>query len=344
MKSFRYFSLAAIIWGLVISCSNEIDLYPDDAPEMLYVLGCADVTTGDLQVKVRKMITGNLDAFQMINDPRYYLPDSSVKVSFEGYPIGEVLLNRVMYPPQTGGSFAQDSNLIYETAGLKLFSGANYTLKIEDSVAGSVATSTIHTVSQARFSYPTKESVVKGRFRMTDSLRPFYIEYTSAPASLWIISLKYVDYLKNGQMICRKANYFSPKYYGQHPSSYQSFSLEYFWRIFNLSIPADEEVELRKFYRFDFTIWIGDRVLSSYMNVADRFTDNRRQSQNNIKEGMGLFFSVSHERIQDVYPLEPFNFALANADTIKHLKFVGYPYEGPYTDPDSSLVNPFFSR
>jgi hypothetical protein len=344
MKIFRFLLVVAFVWGLINSCSNEIDLYPDDAPEMLYVLGCADVTTGNLQVKVRKMITGNLDAYQMINDPDYYLPNSSVKVSIGGYPIGEVVLNRVMYPPQTGGSFAQDSNLIYETSGLLFFSGQKYALRIEDSITGSTLTSSIPAVSRARFSYPTKESVVNGRFRFTDSQRPFYISYTPAPASIWTISLKYVDFMKNGEMICRKANYHSPKQYGQHAVISQSFSLEYLWRIFGLAIPDDDSVDLRKFYRFDFTVWLGDEFLSDYMDVADRFADNRKQFMNNIEGGMGLFFSVSHERIQNVYPLEPFNVALANADTIRHLKFVRYPYDGPYTDPDSTLVNPFFSR
>lgn len=343
MKTFRLILSAVILWGLTISCNNEIDLYPVDAPEMLYVLGCLDGTGTLQQVKVRKLITGNLDANLMINDPAYYLPDTSIRVYLEEPSGKQFPLNRVIYPPQSGGIFSQDSNLIYEIEGYIPEPGQPCTLKIEDPANGKTLSARVATMMPAVFDYPIKESVVHGQFRFTDSQRPFHISYTLAPASVWTISIKYVDFMVYGDNYCRKVTYSPPPKFGPHPASEQSFTLEYLWKIFNLSIPDDPNVDFRMFYRFDFSIWTGDNILSNFMDVANGFTDNRKQYFSNIDGGMGLFFSVSHDHLKNVSPLVTFHMALSNADTIKHLKFVRYPYEGFYTDPDSTLVNPFFS-
>jgi hypothetical protein len=311
---------------------------------MLHVLGCLDGTGPLQQVKVRRLISGNLDAHLMINDPAYYLPDKSLEVFLENARGEKVRLDPVLYPPQSGGDFAQDSNRIYETTVFQTTPGLRVWLEIDDPANGKTITSAINTVGQAAFGYPAKGSL-KGKFRFTDSQRPFHIEYSQAPASIWTVSVKYVDYLLNGGSVCRKVTYNGPAWYGPHSDLHisQSFPLEYLWKIFNLSVPDDPDIDYRKFYRFDFTVWNGDSTLSNYMDVADRFTDNRKQYFCNIEGGMGLFFSVSHDRIRDIWPNDPFCAVLANADTLKHLKFSPYPYEGPYTDPDSVPVNPFLN-
>ena len=343
MKILRLMLPVAILWGLTISCNNEIDLYPADAPKMLYVLGCLDGTGGLQQVKIRKLITGNINADLMINDPAYYLPDTSVRVYLEEPSGNRIELHPVCYPPQSGGSFSQDSNFIYEIAGYRPGPGETCTLKIEDPEIGKTLSASVTAMMPAEFTYPVKESVVHGRFRFTDANRPFHISFTPAPASVWTISIKYVDFLLNGNLLCRKATYCGPSGYEAYNVSMQEFPLYYLWRIFNLTIPDDPNVDFRMFYRFDFSIWTADSALSGFMGVANRFTDNRKQYFSNIDGGMGLFFATHHDRLKNVWPLEAFHQLLATNDTTRHLKFSGIPYDGPYTDPDSSLVNPFFS-
>ncbi|MFA5817231.1 MAG: hypothetical protein WC865_16620, partial [Bacteroidales bacterium] len=304
MKIFRLILSAAILWGLTISCNNEIDLFPDDAPEVLYVLGCLDGTGGIQQVKIRRMIHGDGDATVMINDPAYYLPDKSLRVYLENASGQQFPLHPVLYPPQTGGLFCQDSNLIYELSEFTPVPGQACTLRIEDSVNGKALQARISVMAPASFAFPVKESVIHSKFDFTDHYRPFHITYTSAPAAVWAISVKYMDFMVNGDNRCRK-NTFSgtPGFYGYGS---REFTLEYLTNIFKNLIPEDPHVDFRMFYRFDFSIWTGDGVLSKYLDVSSGYTDNRKLSSGNIDGGMGLFFCTSHDLLKNVCPKEDF--------------------------------------
>jgi len=341
MKIFRLILSAAVFWGALISCNNEIDIYPDNAPEMLYVVGCLDGTGSLQQIKIRKLITGNVDASVMLNDPAYYLPDTSIRVYLEEESGNSRLLSRVIYPSQTGGLFSQDSNLIYEVANFRPKPGFTSTLRIEDPGHGKTLSSQVVALNPAAFTYPVKESVIHSKFRFTDAQRPFHIGFTAASASAWTIAIKYVDVLPDGEQICRKATYCGPPNF-RNPSFGQEFSLNYLFLIFNRSIPDDPSVYYRMLYKFDFSIWTGDSILATHMSVAEKFDDNRKQIANNINGGMGLFFATSHDFLINVCPVETLNSTLAFNDSTKHLKFSGVPYTGIYTDPDSTLVNPFF--
>lgn len=345
MKIFRLILSAAILWGFTISCNNEIDLYPDDAPKMLYVLGCLDGTGGLQEVKIRKLITGNFDANLMINNPAYYLPDTSIRVYLEEPSGKQYLLSRVIHPPQTGGVFSQDSNLIYEVTGYRPPPGIPCKLRIEDPANNKVLSAQVTAMKPAGFSYPDQESVLLRQYDFTNILRPFHVEYLGMePASVLTVSMKYVDRMINGDAICRKANYSLPPAFIPHPSGGNIFPLSYLWLIFDRSIQDDPGVDFRMFYRFDFTVWTGDSAIANYLYYAEKFTDNRKQYFNNIDGGMGLFFATSHGRLLDVCPKERFLSYLATNDTTAHLKFSSFPYLGIYTDPDSTMVNPFFFR
>ncbi len=343
MKPFRLILSAAILWGLSISCNNEIDLYSDDAPEMLFVLGCLDGTGTLQQVKIRKLITGDEDAALMINDPSHYLPDITTRVYLEEASGNRVPFNRVIHPPQTGGVFSQDSNLIYEIAGYNPIPGKSIGLRIEDSAGGNYLSAQTLSMTPAFFDYPTQESALRVKYMFTDPLRPFTVIYGLAPASVLTVSLKYVDILISGDTIFRKANYTLPAHFIPHPSGGQSFELPYLWLIFDRSIQDDPTVDFRMFYRFDFTVWTGDSAIADYLLVAERFSDNRRQSFNNITGGIGLFYATSNARLKNVCPHEKFLAFLRANDTTAHLGFSGTLFPGEYIDPDSSMVNPFFS-
>jgi hypothetical protein len=349
MKSFRYFSLAAIIWGLVISCSNEIDLYPDDAPEMLYVVGCLDGAGTLQQVKIRKFIAGNEDAGTLINDPARYLPDPSIRVYLGESNGKQHPYSRIIHPPQTGGVFAQDSNAIYELAGFFPLPERTFTLRIEDPASAKELSSRITSMERTSIVYPEQFWVDRGKFNLTDQLRPFSITYTKAPATLITVFFKYVDILSGGDTVCRKACHSMPPHLLPHLPSYiktlnQTFTLNDWWLLFNRSIPDDPKVDSRQFYRFDFSVWAGDSAIAKYLDVAERFADNRKQSFNNIEGGMGLFYATSHAILKNVSPYEKFHMFLSLNDTTSHLKFSQHPFTGVYVDPDSTLVNPFLSQ
>jgi hypothetical protein len=341
MKTMRFVVSAACLWGLLASCSTEIDMFPDDAPKMLYVLGCIDGTGTTHQVKIRKLVQGEGDATQMINDPAWYLPDKSMRVWLEDQYGGVWPMERVLYPAQTGGVVSQDSNYIYELRGYRPDPGDSLLLKIDDTVGGYSPSAVVRVNSGAGFTYPVPESVVKGVFNFTDSIRPFHVQYRTGAINTLSISIKYVDVRYNGERIYRKATFSGAEgtsgYFGHE------YPLTYLWNIFRKVIPDDPEVDFRLFYRFDFTHWCGDSHLGNYIAYASKYKDNRRLAFNNIKNGQGLFFSVSHATLANVCPKYSFWPVLAGTAAISHLKFSGVFYDGPYTDPDSVDVNPFLS-
>lgn len=343
MISFRLVLSAVILWGMSVSCSNDINVYSDDAPEMMFVLGCLDGTGTLQQVKIRKMISGNEDARLMVNDPAHYLPDTSIRVYLEESSGDRYPLNRVIHPPQTGGVVAQDSNLMYEVAGYRPPPGQPCFLRIEDPANGKEISARATSLMPAAFAYPDQKSVLRAKYNFTDARVPFRVFYGMAPASILTVSIKYVDFMVDGDMICRKANYSLPPSFIPHPSGGQTFPLNYMYQIFNRSIQKINGLDYRMFYRFDFTVWTGDSTIANYLYVAERFSDNRRQFFNNINGGQGLFFATSSVRLHDVCPQEKFLSFLALNDTTAHLNFSRYLYSGIYVDPDSLLQNPFFS-
>lgn len=343
MKTFRLILAVVILWGLSASCDNEIEIYSEDAPDMLFVLGCLDGTGSLQQVKIRKLISGNEDASLMINDPAYYLPDKPLSVFLEESSGKSHQLQPQVYPPQTGGLFSQDSNVVYELKGYRPSPFRTCTLRIEDPDGGKTISATAQALLPVSFAYPTQESALQVRYTFTDPQRPFQVVFGEAPASLLTVSLKYADIMLNGDTICRKANHTYPPDFIPHPASGRAFPLNDVWLLFNRSIQDDPDVNFRMFYRFDFLVWTGDSAIANYFFVAERFADNRRQSFNNIDGGVGLFFATSHARLINVRPHEKFLSFLAVNDSTRHLKFSAAPYVGVYTDPDSTLVNPFLS-
>jgi hypothetical protein len=339
MKTIRLIASAVFVWGLTPSCSDEINLFPENPPDKLYVLACLDASGSVQQVKVRKLIHGRGDARVIINQPENYLPDDSLQVMFETSSAGTYFLQPVDYPPQTGGPFSQDSNRIYELHDFRPVPGERVQLRIIDPSAGVTLTSSTGAIGAPSFNFPVPASVVHSTFSFTEPDKPFHIGYTPGPVTIWTISLKYVEYGFDGEMHCRKGTFSGAT--DLYRDTIREFSLPYLINIFNKVIPADPSVDFRMFYRFDFAIWIGDSRLKNYIGVASKFTDNRRFSADNISGGMGLFFAVNHAVLKNVCPKESLCWTLADSSVTRQLKFSRFLYDGPYTDPDSSLVNPF---
>ncbi len=345
MKHFFQWSGAVILAALILflpSCSNEIDLYPHDLGEQLFIWGCLD-GTGDLhQVKIRRAIAGEKDAGEMINDPGYYLPDHRLRVSLSGAGAGPVLFERVLHPRQEG-LFSQDSNYIYEIRGFEPRTNNDYTLEIEEPVTGRKTQATIKSLPPVVFTYPVKESVPYGKFSFTNAGRPFQISFIAGPIYVWTISIKYVDVLFSGDTICRKGTFSGVPSAAASTDGHagKEFPLPYLWNIFNLLIPDDRSVDFRMFYRFDFSAWSGDSGLASYLTVAKRFHDNRKQIFGNIENGIGLFYATNHDALINVCPMDAFAIHLATSDSTKALNFSRFLYPGKYSDPDSLLQNPF---
>ena len=322
MKMIRLILSAAILWGFSVSCDNVVEMFPDNAPDTLYIIGCLDGYGGMQQVKVRKLIHGHGEGSMLINDPESYLPDSSARVYLQDPSGNLTTMNPVVYPRQTSGPVAQDSNVIWQLDNYPLIPDQKYTLKIDNPAMGQVVTSTLYSMPTAGFTYPVPASVIHSKFKFTDPVRPFHIEFTPASAVIWSVSLKYLDFMANGDTLFRKATFSGQPNYGGIVG--REFDLPYLFMLFNRLIQDDPKVDFRLFYRFDFLVWT-------------------KSSSAKINGGMGVFYAVHHAILKNVCPMESFNSALADSIDTKHLKFSRIPYDGPYTDPDSTAFNPFFT-
>ncbi|MFH0761310.1 MAG: hypothetical protein V2A67_07380 [Bacteroidota bacterium] len=346
MKRFCRLIVSGCLSFLIISmfsCSEEIDLYPDNYEGQLFVWACLDGTGGVQQVKIRKAIMGEANVFDLLDDPASYLPDDSLKVYLVQEGGMPIYLEPVVYPPQTG-AFAEDSNVIYETPHYYPWPGEKHKLVITNLETGLITSSEIITVTKPSFSYPVIGSA-QDKFFFTLSNRPFHISWKGNKVSLWSISLKYLDILQTGDTLFRKATYTGaltlgyPENNGEFHYS-REFPLAYLWRIFNMLIQEDPDVHYRMFYRFDFCIWGGDKNLGNYLETAQRFDDNRKQYFSNITNGAGLFYSMNHTLLKNVCPKDDFATVLHRSDSVKHLKFSNFIFYGYYIDPDSVGSNP----
>jgi len=338
MKSFhRPVPLGTLLFLALclLSCSTEIDLYDDAYSDQLFVWACLD-GSGDLhQVKVRKAISEEASLEELLARPDAYLPGFSPEVSLSTQYGYSVLLDPVLYPPQSG-TFAQDSNLIYEARDYYPDSGDSVELSVADPVTGEVVSAVIKPLGRPAFRYPFPGSE-NARYNFTDPERPFYISWSGGDVWVWSISIKYLDILLTGDTIYRKGTFFGePKY----SSPAREFPLEYLWNIFRKVIPDDPMVDYRMFHRFDFGIWAGDYHLSLYLANANKFNDNRRAHFCNIRGGAGLFYSVNQCELKNIRTYDNFANRLHTEDTLGYMKFSRYIYNGFFIDPDSTLANP----
>ncbi len=338
MKKFCRLIVSGCLLFLIISmfsCSEEIDLYPDGYEGQLFVWACLDGTGEVQQVKIRKAILGEASLNELLKDPSSYLPDDSLEVYLVPESGMPVYLQPVIHPPQTG-AFAEDSNVVYETPHYYPWPGEKHKLVITNLETGLVTSSEISAILPPEFTYPSPKSI-RSKFNFTDRERPFYITWNDSGNSIWSISLKYLDILKNGDTLYRKKTFSSEP---GESTNYREFALPYLYNIFNKLIPEDPAVDFRMFYRFDFGVWSSDARLSSYIFYSRRFSDNRKQKFDNIDNGTGLFYSVNHAYLKEICPKESFAIVLHQSDSVKHLKFSQFLYPGFFIDPDSVASNP----
>jgi len=317
------------------ACSTEIDLYKDETVNELFVWACLDGSGGVQQVKIRKAISEEDQLVEVIKDPAHYLPPHPLEVSFSQGAGKSFQLQPVLYPPQEG-TFAEDSNLIYEIAGFQPRFGQAVTLTIKDQVTGKEVTSSINALPMPRFTYPYPGSE-NARYSFTDKLRPFHISWLGGNCWIWSISIKYLDVLQSGDTIHRKGIFYGETKYSE-PS--REFPVDYLWNIFRKVIPVDREVDYRMFYRFDFGVMAGDYNLANYMQNTAQFKDKRREQFCNMTGGTGLFYSVNHTELKNIKTYDLFGYYLHTTDTLLPLKFSEFFFTGFYKDPDSiRLVN-----
>jgi hypothetical protein len=317
------------------ACSTDIDLYNDDTVNELFVWACLDGSGGPQQVKIRKAIAEEDLLNEAIKDPAHYLPPNPLEVSLSQGASQPFLLQPVLYPAQTG-IFAEDSNLIYETAGFRPRFGESVNLTITDLVTGNKVTSSVDPLPAPRFTYPVPGSV-NARYSFTDKLRPFQINWSGGDCWIWSISIKYLDVLLTGDTIHRKGTFYGETKYS-NPS--REFPVDYLWNIFRKVIPVDRDVDYRMFYRFDFGVVAGDYHLANYLQNTAKFKDKRRERFCNMTGGTGLFYSVNHTELKNIKTYDIFGYYLHTTDTLLPLRFSEFFFTGFYKDPDSvRLVN-----
>jgi hypothetical protein len=211
---------------------------------------------------------------------------------------------------------------------------------IKNLETGAETTSEIDLLRGLAFTYPVPEAV-KASYDFTITDHPFHISWSGGAVSIWSISIKYLDILTTGDTIYRKGTFYSDLRYSSY--ALREFALDYLWTIFKRVIPEDPDVDYRMFCRFDFGVRAGDYNLYKYLSLASKFSDNRKFTFNNISGGIGLLYSINHTELKNIRPKDNFTNALFYSDSVKHLKFSRFIYDGYYFDPDSTSSNPLIT-
>ncbi len=107
-------------------------------------------------------------------------------------------------------------------------------------------------------------------------------------------------------------------------------------------IPEDPQVQFRWFYRFNFKALAADYGLRTYIQLAERHSDNRKLFFSNITGGYGLFYACNFSETGDIEPTWSFADTLWESPATEDLKFSRYMYQGTYIDPDTANMQILF--
>ncbi len=320
------------IWWIVIavismqSCSNEIDLYPDDVPSMYVVYGILDVNDSVQQIKVRKTFGGNSDSF---------LPNDNVRISVIGVsPNDSVVYD--FWPKEYDkefGFFPNESNPIHE-ATFTPQPGQKFKLILDDPELAEPITSSLETIATPRINHPFNGDAY---YRFTDTINPFYFQFTATgQVHLQQFYVNYLEIMTNGDTVYQHSRFdLRPKfrdstsvirYYGK------AFSLSYLFGIIRLQVNEDEDkgVLHRELHGFDYVVWAGDQVMKNYLQLAAQFPDNRKLFFSNVQNGFGYFAASSHSGVQNLYPTQEFFDTLVISPMTKDLKFKNRKFSGEF--------------
>lgn len=328
----RSFGFLLIIL-LCFSCSNEIQLFPEEMESALMVYGILDANSDNQYVKIRKTFGGNSDLEGMAGDADRFNPPGSLLVRIdewtdEGINSHQLIRSQLEKDP---GIFSTAENVIYKGSFLP-YAGKQYDLFIEDTASGEIIMASTHQIAPPVVRFPLLDHTV---YSFADTLNPFYVKYVpSGSVHLQQFFINYIELLNSGDTLYKTVNFeLNPIF--KHPriniTTYtRTYHKDYVINIIRMLINEDEDVKERQLHSFDIVIWAGDEYLKDYLQLANQFNDNRRQFFSNIDGGMGIFAAAAHTNIEGIWPRSDFYDTLALTSRLEHLKFSAERFIGEF--------------
>ncbi len=323
----------------LLSCESDPDIMNDDAPKSLFVWGYVDMQSGKHQVRIREAIQEEGNIYDLAQDSEMSLPKDSLLVKLILNTPSETVtlkMHPVIYPKEDG-IFSVEQNIIHEVE-YQIPEGTNCSLQVHNLVTGDSIRSSIVYANAPGFQYPRDNGWFEPKYYFNNVQEPFHVKFHifNDLVQMLVTEIKYVDVLLNGDTVCRKAIFESQAIYGGngYDEYNRTFPLDYIFNILNRVIPEDPQVKFRWFYRFNFKSLAASAGLRDYMQLGDRFNDNRKLAFTNMTGGYGLFYACDNSETGDIEPTHSFPDTLSNSPETLDLKFSRYIYQGIYIDPD----------
>lgn len=318
---------------ICVSCGNEINLFPDEIPSAYMVYGILDANSEDQFVKIRKTFGGNSDIEELTGNNDLFNPPEYLSVEIEEWSdessmIYPMTRNSLLKDP---GLFADDINVIYHGSFLPEKTH-RYNLLIKDPESGLVINASTQVVAPPNVRFPIVDHV---KYRFSDTLNHFYVKYEpTGSVHMQQFFINYIEILHSGdtlfQTVCFNVR---PRFKepGRPVVTYtRTYSKNYVLNIMHMLIKEKESVAERQLHSFDFFVWAGDEHLKNYLQLSEKFNDNRRQFFSNIEGGLGIFAACSHVGLEGIWPLKYFYDTIANSSKISNLSFSNKRYSGEF--------------
>ena len=340
--SFNYSILLLLISLVFCSCENEIQLFPEGTDSTLMVYGILDANSPNQYVKIRKTFGGNTDLAGLVGNHELSRPPDSLKVNIlesletRSYKHSLSRVDMLKEP----GQFSDDENIIYQ-GSFWLIGTNRYDLIIDDPETGTQVTASTNAIEPPVLRFPTQGNT---KYNFADTVNHFYVKYVpSGSVHLQQFYINYVEILNTGDTLFKTANFELHARF-RHPArpvvTYtRTYSKDYVVNIIRYLVPEDYNVIERQLYSFDFVVWAGDEYLKDYLQLAEKFNDNRRQFFSNIEGGLGIFAACSHTSVEGIYPRQQFFDTLANSGRLKNLFFSNHRFGGEFIKSTKSIPN-----
>jgi hypothetical protein len=289
----------------MIACESEIDLYPDETINEVVIYGILDCSTSGQLIKIGRLGSPKVSDDNVFESLIRIDPDT-VQVSVQAWS-GELYGTYSLTPVDSSG---EASSMASFTGSFEPYEFMEYKLLVNGRNSGIIASGKTLPLSDPKILRPGMSGMPVS---MGDSMDYFEFKYSTVPRAMIYklqMTIQYAEISENGDtLFCEKEYGFSPVYVDDPPEYIDSrinygkevtraFAPSYLLNVFNRIVEIDRDVSFRVLYRIGFTVWAGDAVLRNYLQMAEKYDDNRKQFFSNINGGYGLFACSSHSVVE----------------------------------------------
>jgi len=321
--------------GIFIACESEIDLYPDMEINEVVVYGILDCSSSSQIVKIGRLGSPKVHSDNTFESLIEINPDT-VQVSVQAWS-GDIYGTYSLAPVES----AEDPTTMAKFSGLfEPYEFMEYKLQVNGLNSGVIATAKTLPLSDPKVLRPGMSGIP---ISLGDTLNYFECKYSTVPRAMIYktqISIQYVEITEYGDTLFQESMYgFSPVFVDDPPDYIDSrinygkevtraFAPSYLLNVFARMVDFNRDVVSRVLYRMSFTVWAGDAVLRNYLQMAEKYDDNRKQFFSNINGGYGLFASTSHTTVDGLRVDEKFLEMLSKDERTLDLKFRHFLWTG----------------